>query len=165
MSRVTRGIAAITAGALLLMTLAAAAEPPAPPFTPLAHSALVTLEGGTTPTGIVLRARHSPDQTPLAVTDLTVRVDGHEQPALRRADGSWFVPLPPPARRADATLQVQLTHDGVRELLDGRIARPDPAAPGAGTLAALHEHKQLWWWILNIGVVLVAAIAISRRMS
>ena len=165
MSRVMRGIAAISAGALLALALAQAAEPPAPPFTPLAHSALVTLEGGTTPTGIVLRVRHSPDQTPLTVTDLTVRVDGHEQPALRRADDTWFVPLPPPERRADAALEVQLSHDGVRELLDGRIARPDAAAPGAGALAALHDHKQLWWWILNIGVVLIAAIAISRRMS
>jgi hypothetical protein len=27
------------------------------------------------------------------------------------------------------------------------------------------SHKQLAWWILNIVIVLIAAIAISRRMS
>jgi hypothetical protein len=27
------------------------------------------------------------------------------------------------------------------------------------------SHKQLFWWILNIAIVAIAAIAISRRMS
>jgi hypothetical protein len=27
------------------------------------------------------------------------------------------------------------------------------------------SRKQLLWWVLNIAVVLIAAIAISRRMS
>jgi hypothetical protein len=29
----------------------------------------------------------------------------------------------------------------------------------------MRDHKQLAWWILNIAIVLIAAIAISRRMS
>jgi len=144
----------------------AAADIPAPPFTALAHSALLRLEGGTTPTGIVLRVRHAADQTPLAVTELSVRVDGRGQPALRRADDTWFVALPPGERRADAALEVTVAHDGLRELLEGRIARPDPAAPADGARGGLlHDHKQMAWWILNIGIVLIAAIAISRRMS
>jgi hypothetical protein len=27
------------------------------------------------------------------------------------------------------------------------------------------SHKQLFWWLLNIAIVAIAAIAISRRMS
>ena len=45
---------------------------------------------------------------------------------------------------------------------------PAPAAPVAATNAAaglLGSHKQLAWWILNIAIVLIAALAISRRMS
>jgi hypothetical protein len=43
---------------------------------------------------------------------------------------------------------------------------PPPAPAPAGAAAdLLHDHKQLAWWILNITIVLIAVIAISRRMS
>src|SRR3984893_13326742 len=70
-----------------------ASESVAAPLTPVAHSALVTLEAGPTAAGLMLRLRHTADQTPVSVTDLTVSVDGKSQLAIRRADGAWFVPL------------------------------------------------------------------------
>jgi hypothetical protein len=135
-------------------------------LTPVAHSALVTLEAGPTAAGLVLRLRHTADQTPVSVTDLTVSVDGKSQLATRRADGSWFVPLSG-AALANEQLDVVVAHDGIREALSGRITVAGAGTPSArnGAAGVLRDHKQMAWWILNITIVLIAAIAISRRLS
>ncbi len=144
-----------------------ASESVAAPLTPVAHSALVTLEAGPTAAGLMLRLRHTADQTPVSVTDLTVSVAGKSQLAMRRADGSWFVPLSG-ATVANEQLDVVVAHDGIREALSGRIVA-GAGTPGArnanGAASVLRDHKQLAWWILNITIVLIAAIAISRRLS
>ena len=44
------------------------------------------------------------------------------------------------------------------------LGAPGPATSGAAS-ALSASHKQLAWWILNIVIVLIAVIAISRRMS
>ena len=138
-----------------------AADSAAAPLTPVAHSALVTLEAGPAAAGLVLGLRHTADQTPLSVTDLTVSVDGRSELAMRREDGSWFVPLSDAI--TDAHLEVVVAHDGIREILSGRITIP--AARTGGAASVLRDHKQMAWWILNIAIVLIAAIAISRRLS
>jgi hypothetical protein len=78
------------------------------------------------------------------------------------------VPRPAGAKDAGKTLEVTVGHDGIHEVLSGRLAAaagaPGPATSGAAS-ASSSSHKQLAWWILNIVVVLIAAIAISRRMS
>ena len=74
----------------------------------------------------MLRLRHTADQTPLSVTDLTVSVGGRSQLAMRREDGSWFVPLSDAI--TDDQLEVVVAHDGIREILSGRIT-----VPGAGS--------------------------------
>ena len=84
-----------------------------------------------------------------------------------RADGSWFVLLSHVAI-TDDQLEVVVAHDGIREALSGRVTVA-AGAPGArnasGAPSVLRDHKQLAWWILNITIVLIAAIAISRRLS
>src|SRR5712671_1445074 len=162
----------LAAGVLACSSLVCAAQlrasdsAPAP-LTPVAHSALVTLEAGPAPAGLVLRLRHTADQTPLSVTDLTVSVDGRSELAMRREDGSWFVPLSDAI--TDAQLEVVVAHDGIREILSGRITIPGAGTGSArnasGTASVLRDHKQMAWWILNIAIVLIAAIAISRRLS
>jgi hypothetical protein len=102
------------------------------------------------------------------VNDLAVTLDGKSEPATARSDGSWFVPRPPGARDAGKTIAVTVGHDGIHELLSGQLApaagTPAPApAPAASTKSS--SHKQLIWWVLNIAIVLIAALAISRRMS
>ena len=161
----------LAAGVLACSSLLCAAQlgasdsAPAP-LPPVAHSALVTLEAGPAAAGLVLRLRHTADDTPVAVTDLTVSVDGKSQLAMRRADGSWFVPLSK-AALADDRLEVVVTHDGIREVLGGRITGEGSgsARNAGGTASVLRDHKQMAWWILNIAIVLIAAIAISRRLS
>ena len=166
------GLNWLAAGVLACSALACgpqlhASDSTAVPLTPVAHSALVTLEAGPAAAGLVLRLRHTADQTPLSVTDLTVSVDGRSQLAMRREDGSWFVPLSDAI--TDAQLEVVVAHDGIREILSGRItipgARTGSARNASGTASVLRDHKQMAWWILNITIVLIAAIAISRRLS
>jgi hypothetical protein len=145
-----------------------ASDSAAAPLTPVAHSALVTLEAGPAAAGLLLRLRHTADQTPLSVTDLTVSVDGRSELAMRREDGSWFVPLSN-AAITDNQLEVVVAHDGIREVLSGRISVPGAGSGSArnpsGAASVLRDHKQMAWWILNITIVLIAAIAISRRLS
>jgi len=161
--------AGVLACSFLLCAAPLRASDSAPgPLTPVAHSALVTLDAGPAPGGLVLRLRHTADDTPVSVTDLTVSIDGKSQLAMRRADGSWFVPLSN-AVLADDRLEVVVAHDGIREVLSGRITVAGEGSAAArhtgGTASVLWDHKQMAWWILNITIVLIAAIAISRRLS
>ena len=116
------------------------------------------------PAGLTLRLRATVPGAALSVTDVSVSLDGVSAPARRQADGSWFVPLSAAPAARDGKLDVFVLHDGIREVLSGRIA-PPPAGSSGGSSSVLREHKQLAWWILNIAIVLIAAIAISRRMS
>jgi hypothetical protein len=165
------GLNWLAAGVLACSALACgpqlhASDSTAAPLTPVAHSVLVTLEAGPAAAGLVLRLRHTADQTLLSVTDLTVSLDGRSELAMRREDGSWFVPLSDAI--TDAQLEVVVAHDGIREILSGRITIPGArgsARNAGGTASVLRDHKQMAWWILNIAIVLIAAIAISRRLS
>jgi len=170
--RAVSGLKWLVAGVVACSALACgpqlhAYDSAAVPLTPVAHSALVTLEAGPAAAGLVLRLRHTADQTPLSVTDLTVSVDGRSQLAMRREDGSWFVPLSDAI--TDDQLEVVVAHDGIREILSGRITVPGAGSGSArnagGAASVLRDHKQMAWWILNITIVLIAAIAISRRLS
>jgi len=174
-------------------------------FTPVAQSALVTLEAARTPLDLRLRVRPEHSEAPLAVTELTVSVGARKTAATLQADGTWSVPWSAVGGNADSDLEVVIAHDGIREVLGGKIPPPITGAarsgnapgvgnapgmgnasgvgnapgvgnasgagnaPGAGSAPGsgglLRGHKQMAWWILNIGIVLIAAIAISRRMS
>jgi hypothetical protein len=129
-------------------------------FVPVAHSALVTVEAAGTAEGVRLRLRHTEGGAPLAVTELRVSVGGQSTPVTPRPDGTWLAPWPKSGATANAGLEVIVTHDGIREVLSGplRAAPEHKPSASAGT-------KQLAWWILNIAIVLIAVIAISRRMS
>jgi hypothetical protein len=137
--------------------------PPDPIPAPLTHSALLTLEGATAPGVLVLRVRSNSAGTALNVTDFQVVLDGTPLPVTARADGAWRVALPP-GTAGDGKLEVTVTHDGIREVLAAHIGLP-PAAPAAAASSGSGIHNQLFWWILNIAIVLVAALAISRRMG
>jgi hypothetical protein len=154
--------------ALLAATVVAPRTEPVEPIPmPLARSALLTLEGATLPDALLLRVRANAGAAPVTVSDVSVALDGKELPVTPRADGSWRVPLPSRAGSAEGLLDVTVTHDGIRELLRTKIAvpaaaAPTPAAPAGGGTGV---HKQIVWWILNIAIVLIAALVISRRSS
>jgi len=154
-----------------------AADSGSAPLTAVARSALVSLEADAAPAGLTLRLRRAADQTPLPATELRVSVAGRTAPATARADGSWFAPLAVGVGAGDG-LEVVVAHDGIREVLSARFLAPGTTAgagasgsssSGAvnsrGAASLWRDHKQMAWWVLNITVVLIAAIAISRRMS
>jgi hypothetical protein len=137
----------------------------APAFTPLGHSTLVTIDAATDAGGLILRVRRTGTGAPVAVTGLEVTLDGRSLPVAPRADGTWGAALGRAAGSPAGMLDVTVTHDGVREVLTGRLPAAAAPAVGAGTAVSLLAHKQLAWWILNIAVVLIGVIAVSRRMS
>jgi len=164
MKRVRR-LLAITAGALMCAGLARADSPAGAPFAPLARSALVTVDGVVAADTLVLRVRRTADQQPVPGAELSVTVDGRNVPVTARPEGTWGVPakdLPRPPSK----LSIVVVHDGVREVLEAQppgAAAPPPAE--ARGVASTLIHKQMSWWILNILIVLIGVIAVSRRMS
>jgi hypothetical protein len=131
-------------------------------FAPLVQSAQVLIEAARTPQGLTLRFERTTGGTALPVSELSATLDGKPLAVTRSGDGTWQLPLP--AAAAAGKLEFAVGHDGIRELLSGA---PPAAAPTASAPpeAASASHKQIWWWVLNIGIVLVAVIAVSRRMS
>jgi len=154
-------------GGALACAAAIAAEPaPETPLTPVAHSAELAVDGAAANGVLTLRVRRANDQ-PLKVTDLAVRLDGRPLPVMVRADGSFAAPLKDLPPGAPGKLEVIIAHDGALDALDGQLPASAPApaaAAGGGTWSAL-IHKQLSWWILNVVIVLIGVIAVSRRMS
>jgi hypothetical protein len=154
---------------LLACTLACsvalgAGAAPRPAAVEIARSSLLTLSGTAEPETLTLWVRRSAEQAPLTVTEFATSIDGKTEPATRAPDGGWTVPLG--ARTAgEHHLAVTVGHDGIREVLEGKFTPTAATAPAAGVSALGGTHKQMLWWILNIGIVLVAALAISRRMS
>jgi hypothetical protein len=161
-ARVWRAKLLLAALILAPTSLLNAAEPPEA-LAPIAHSALVTLEGARTATGLTLRVRANGAGAPLNISEIAVTLDGRPQTVTARADGSFDVALTAAARTGAGQLEVTVAHDGIREALSAHVALG--AATPAGSAAGSASRKQLWWWALNIGIVLVAAVAISRRMS
>jgi hypothetical protein len=144
------------------------AQPAAPQLAPLAHSALLSVDAAPTAGGLVLRVRRATSDAPLAVSEVAVTIDGKGEPATARSDGNWFVARPAGVQDAGKTIDVTVGHDGIHEVLSGRLVPSagvaSPAPPAAGT-GLSSSRKQLLWWILNIAIVLIATIAISRRTS
>ena len=164
MTRVSGWAVKLAAGVLGYAAQACGAQ--APPPVPVAHSAQLTLEAAASPTSLTLRVRPSAAQPPLQIKGLTVSLDGRALPAQALPDGVWTVPLAGVGASPAARLDVTVEHDGIRELLSGRIALPGAGGPSGGAAhGLLRSHQQLAWWILNIAIVLIGAIAISRRMS
>ncbi len=159
--------------ALIVLLAATAVAPrsgPTEPLpVPLAHSALITLEGATLPDGaLLLRVRANPGAAPVSVSDFAVAIDGKDAPVTARADGGWRVSVPSHPGGAEGTLDVTVMHDGIRELLRAKIALPAAAAQTSAAPAgagASGVHRQIVWWVLNIAIVLIAALALSRRRS
>jgi hypothetical protein len=151
----------LTAGALACA--AATAVLAAPQFVTVAHSAQLTLEASAGQEGATLRLLPRTPGAATDITDVSVSLDGTREPAKAQADGSWFVPLPPAGAAHGGKLDVYVVHGGIREVLSGTLSPAPGATVGGGPLRIV--HKQLAWWVLNIVVVLIGVLALSRRMS
>ena len=167
MPRVSTARALLAAILIVCTPGAALAQPAAPPLAPLAHSALLAVDAAPAAGGLTLRVRRATGETLLQVSDVAVTIAGQSERATLRSDGTWFV-----ARPGGAQMPVRRSRspsDTTVSTKSSVVDSPWPRAPGSGTSGAASAlgstHKQLAWWILNIVIVLIAAIAISRRMS
>jgi hypothetical protein len=166
-------LAAAALGALAAGAPAAGAPAPvAPVLVPLAHSALVSVAATTDAGRLILRVQRTTDGAILPGAQLEATLDGHALPLTPRPDGTWDAALGNLASSREGALEITVAHDGLREVLSGRLPGIGGTAAAGGSLAQggagaglFKSHKQLAWWILNIVVVLIGVIAISRRMS
>jgi hypothetical protein len=142
------------------LALAAATAPVAPPI-PVAHSALLTIDATAAQDSLVLRIRHVANQIPIDGKDVTVSVDGKDQTVTPQADGTFLLSTKDLRSDGARQLDIVVAHDGIREILTGKLALPNTSS----TANLWRDHKQIAWWILNIAIVLIAAIAFSRRTS
>ncbi|HUI59282.1 MAG TPA: hypothetical protein VLX90_03630 [Steroidobacteraceae bacterium] len=140
---------------------APAPQPIVTPAIRIAHSALVTVDG--TPNGdtLVLNVRRVSDGSRIASDDISLTVDGKNESLTHLSDSTYSIEAGELRGDGDHDLELIVGHDGIREVLAGKIALPE--ASSTGTL--IRDHKQMAWWILNIVIVLIAAIALSRRRS
>lgn len=131
---------------------------------PVASSAQVVLEAGRIAGGVTLHARRVNGSAPLGASGLALSIDGKGVPVIREGTDTWQMSWPAgtpagAARRFEAVL----AHDGIRELLSGTL--PAATAGVSARTGFFADHKQMAWWVLNILVVLIAVIVISRRMG
>ncbi len=165
-----RAVKLFSAWPVMVLLAATAVAPhtgPVEPIpAPLAHSAQLSLEGASMPGALILRVRGA-GGAPVDPSEVSIAVDGRQLPASARADGTLRVALPAPGSTAQAVqLDVTVSHDGIRELLSARL----PVEPAAAPVADAHSggtgvHSQLLWWALNIAIVFIAVLVISRRMG
>lgn len=126
----------------------------------LAHSALLAIEGTASANVLQLRIRRVSDQSAVSSDDVTATVDGKNEPVTRAEGGIYEMAVDELVGDVGRDVEIIVGHDGIREILSAKVS----VAPQASTAQSLlKEHKQVAWWILNIVIVLIAAIAISRR--
>ena len=158
---------ALTATAMLAAggTVAFAVDPPPNPPTPstipIAHSALLTIFGVVTADGLAIHIQHAGNQIPIDGRDVTVSLDGKSQPVTAEPEGTFVLATKDLNGDGERQLDIVVAHDGIREILSGKVTLPKAGS----TLDLWRDHKQMAWWVLNIGVVLIAVIAFSRRSS
>lgn len=127
--------------------------------TEVAHSALLTLTAAPTDHALTLQiARVSDHRLIAGPGKVTVTLDGHSVPVAAQPDGTYLISTRDQSGGAHS-LGVVVAHDGIRELLSGTVIVPQRRS----ALDVLQGHGMFAWWVLNIAVVLIAVLVISRR--
>jgi hypothetical protein len=143
---------------------ASAADTPAaaaPPI-PIAHSALLNINASVVPDGLMLHILHASNQIPIDGRDVTVTIDGKNQPLTVEPEVGNFLLPTKDLGEGERQLDITVAHDGIREILSGKVALPKA---GGFTGSWDSSRKQIAWWVLNIAVVLIAVLAFSKRSS
>ena len=136
--------------------------PPPPPAIPVAHSALLTIDATSKGDILELHVKHAGNNIPIDGQNVTVSVDGKSQPVTPEPEGTFALSTKDLPGDGDRQLDIIVGHDGIREILTGKVAIPK-ASSAASDL--WHDHQQMAWWILNVGVILIAVTAFSRRSA
>lgn len=146
--------------------LACAQAPADAHFSVFGRSTLVSVEAATlAPDTLTLRIRHATDHSAVVPLEVEAAAAGRNLPVTANTDGTFTVSLQDMKGTPPARLDLLISHDGIREFMSGKLTAPAAGTSGGSAAGLLRDHKQMAWWILNIVIVLIAAIAISRRMS
>jgi hypothetical protein len=125
----------------------------------VASSALLTLTAAPSDHALSLQISRTSDHRLIAGPgNVTATLDGHSVPLAAQPDGTYL--LSTSGQRGGAhALGVIVSHDGIRELLTGTVSLPQQR----NLLESIQGHGMSAWWVLNIVVVLIAVLIISRR--
>jgi hypothetical protein len=125
----------------------------------VASSALLTLTAAPADHAISLQVARTADHRLIARPgNVTATLDGRSVPLAAQPDGSYLLSTSGQTGGAHA-LGVVVSHDGIRELLTGTVSVPQQG----NILESIEGHGMSAWWVLNIVVVLIAVVIISRR--
>ena len=125
----------------------------------VASSALLTLTMTPEDQALALQVFRTSDHRLIAGPgNVTATLDGHSVPLAPQADGSYLLSTSGQTGGTHS-LGVVVSHDGIRELLTGTVSLPQQR----NLLESLQGHGMSAWWVLNILVVLIAVVIISRR--
>ena len=125
----------------------------------VAHSALLDLTAASSDHALVLQVARVADHRLIAGPGkVTVSLDGHDVPVAAQPDGAYLISTRGQGAGAHS-LSVVVSHDGIRELLTGTVTVPQQQS----ILEIIQGHGMSAWWVLNIAVVLIAVLVISRR--
>ena len=127
--------------------------------TMVASSALLTLTVTPADHALSLQVSRTSDHRLIAGPgNVTATLDGHSVPLAAQPDGAYLLSTSGESGGAH-TLGVVVSHDGIRELLTGTVSLPQQRS----LLESIQGHGMSAWWVLNIVVVLIAVVIISRR--
>jgi hypothetical protein len=127
--------------------------------TVIARSAQLTLTATPADHSLALRiARVADHRLIVDPREVTATLDGHRVPLTAAPNGAWLISTRGESGGAHS-LRVVVAHDGIRELLAGTVSLPQRRS----ALDFLQGHGMAAWWVLNIAVVLIAVLVISRR--
>jgi hypothetical protein len=125
----------------------------------IASSALLTLTAAPADHALILQVSRTSDHRLIAGPgNVTATLDGHGVPLAAQQDGTYLLSTSGESGGAHA-LGVVVSHDGIRELLTGTVSLPQQRS----LLESIQGHGMSAWWVLNIIVVLIAVVIISRR--
>lgn len=157
--RVLRTLVMALAASAVFSARVPAADTPA--HIDFAHSAQLLVDAQESGDTVTLWIRHAADKKIVDTKDVSVAIAGKNQVVTRRADGSFSIPTDDLRGNEAKPVQLIVGHDGIRELLEGQL----PAPPQSVTSGLLGSHNQLWWWVINIGVLFIGVLALSRKKS
>jgi hypothetical protein len=90
--------------------------------------------------------------------NVTATLDGHKVPVAAQPNGTYLISTRDESAGTH-TLGVVVSHNGIRELLTGTVS----VRQQQSILDMMESHGMSAWWVLNIAVVLIAVLIISRR--
>lgn len=157
----TMRIGALTALAVALVTLSAQALAAThSAAVQVASSAMLVLDARVEHHDVVLRIVRTANHEPVeGAGNVTAKIDGHSVQVS--AHGDTYRLATSKIKGGPHHLQVVVAHDGIHELLTGTITLPKHH----DAFADLDKHGYGAWWILNLGVMLLAAVLIMRRQN